>query len=349
MKKFYKIAAIVAGVALCLAFVLGLAGFCTGGTVNAAEKLVPGNLAHFDFPFFWFGDDDKEDSEEYVDNRQEESDGWKDNHNDWDDAYDADRYDDWYEGKEDDITENQPAPDEEAKGYFYENVYTDEIRKLEWNIDYGDVTVKTGENFSIKAGNMYEEGFSSQVKDGVWYIDCKLKMRQGKFNSFFTKYAEIEITVPENTILYDASINIGMSDVVMSDLTFKEAEITVGMGEAELSGIVIEDEGEISIGQGETHLENFVGKDVTIDCGLGTVSGDATITGESEFTCGIGTIELELTGEETDYNYELSCGIGSIKLGNDSYSGVTDKEIRNGAKNSIEMDCGIGTIEVRFQ
>ena len=37
------------------------------------------------------------------------------------------------------------------------------------------------------------------------------------------------------------------------------------------------------------------------------------VKGDLDANCNVGNMELKLTGEEQDYNYSLSCGVGSIK------------------------------------
>ena len=53
---------------------------------------------------------------------------------------------------------------------------------------------------------------------------------------------------------------------------------------------------------------------------------DRTIDGE----CSMENWKLTLAGAQTDFNYDLSCGMGELKVGDDSYNtkGETDQQQR---------------------
>ena len=41
-----------------------------------------------------------------------------------------------------------------------------------------------------------------------------------------------------------------------------------------------------------------------------------------EADCGIGNIDLDINGKESDYDYEISCSAGEVDIGDSSYSGI---------------------------
>ena len=75
------------------------------------------------------------------------------------------------------------------------------------------------------------------------------------------------------------------------------------------------------------------------------------LKGISKQTVVIGNMTLDLNGEEKEYNYKLSCGLGSIEVDGETYTNISgDKEVQNeGAKKNMELDCGMGSIEVDFE
>ena len=66
--------------------------------------------------------------------------------------------------------------------------------------------------------------------------------------------------------------------------------------------------------------------------------------------CGLGELDLTLTGTQEDYNYDLECGVGNLDVGSDSYSGLgREKSISNkGADRKLNLECGIGKYISRF-
>jgi len=341
MKRFYQIAAIIAACSLCVGFVVGLAGLCIGGTVDAAEKLVDGRGIHFNFPFFWFGDDDEDDFEY----------SWDVTEDTVDEVTISEKWE-----KDDGIDDG--IEEENENGYSITGNLEEYIEELDWNIGYGKLTVKEGDSFSIQGKNLYENGFYSYVEDGVWYIDCELENSgfdldwnwKSGFKASYTEHAFLEITIPKGKVFENAILSLGVGEAKLSDMTFEEAEIDIGFGNATFTNFTILEEGDISVGTGELKLVEFVGNDISIDCGVGTIKGNhCTLNGESELDCGVGSIGLELSGRKEDYNYEVNCDMGSVKIGENSFVGMNDTDINNEAENWIEMDCGMGSISIEFE
>ena len=69
-----------------------------------------------------------------------------------------------------------------------------------------------------------------------------------------------------------------------------------------------------------------------------------------EMEGGIGTIQIKAAGVETDYSYDIDCGVGSVTIGNHSYTGLSaGGEIKNQGSKEMEIDCGVGNVEVSFE
>ena len=64
----------------------------------------------------------------------------------------------------------------------------------------------------------------------------------------------------------------------------------------------------------------------------------------------MGELKLTLVGTQTDFNYDLSCGMGELKVGDDSYNGLAqEKQINNNAAKNMELECAMGSIVVEFE
>ncbi len=65
---------------------------------------------------------------------------------------------------------------------------------------------------------------------------------------------------------------------------------------------------------------------------------------------GAGSLSASLTGEEANYDYNIQCGIGEVMLGKKSYSGFGhEQKVENpGANRHIDIECGAGTVAIRF-
>jgi hypothetical protein len=112
----------------------------------------------------------------------------------------------------------------------------------------------------------------------------------------------------------------------------------------------VSEESNYNVGAGTIELKELQAKDVSIECGVGRVFIEGTITGNNDITCGVGNVELNLDGEEDDYSYDIESGVGNINIEDDHYQSISDKRINNdGAVGAFKLDCSVGNITVDFQ
>ena len=92
-------------------------------------------------------------------------------------------------------------------------------------------------------------------------------------------------------------------------------------------------------------------KQVELEVGAGQANVSGLITEKFDVEVGAGQINVELSGAEDDYNYNIECGVGKVVVGNTSYAGLgTEKTIKNeGATQDIIVECGIGEVKIQFE
>lgn len=119
--------------------------------------------------------------------------------------------------------------------------------------------------------------------------------------------------------------------VVPKNMVFQEVDLEFGAGKADVASLKA-NQVDVALGAGEMNIT-----------GLDTKDFDAQT--------GAGKLYAELVGKQTDYSYELECGIGQLKIGDSTYSGLgTERSISNqGAERFADIECGIGEIEIKFQ
>ena len=85
--------------------------------------------------------------------------------------------------------------------------------------------------------------------------------------------------------------------------------------------------------------------DLDLDMGVGEVNLTSNLTGQNQINAGVGKLNINLQGEKESYKIQADKGIGSIKIdGNEISNGET---LGNG-ENYIEIDGGIGNIDINF-
>ena len=158
------------------------------------------------------------------------------------------------------------------------------------------------------------EDISVRIKDETGRARCyldddKLKIERGEFKSS-RKEAKIEVIVPENYY-------------------FDKVEVEAGAAACEINGIVT------------LKLE--------MQSGVSSMAFTGRVDEKLEVETGVGVTSVKLTGSREDYNYKIQCGAGSVNIDGDQYSSLgVERKIDNRAARSMELECGVGTIEVQF-
>lgn len=134
------------------------------------------------------------------------------------------------------------------------------------------------------------------------------------------------------------------------DMNFREISISMGGGDVAVKGSIKADEFDAELGAGVFHAEEIEATESSWEVGAGEIVLGRIESRDMDFDCGTGSIEAKIAGNQQDFNYDLECGIGSVKIGNEEYGGVAfDKTINNGQNRQIEISCGIGEIQLSFE
>ena len=80
--------------------------------------------------------------------------------------------------------------------------------------------------------------------------------------------------------------------------------------------------------------------------GVGELNLTSELSGKSSIDYGVGETNLVLIGEEDDYKIELDKGIGEAWLDGRKMS---DDSVYGAGENYIEIDGGIGELNVSFK
>lgn len=178
----------------------------------------------------------------------------------------------------------------------------------------------------------------------------------------------------------DGNVTTGSADIDFSEIS----NLEISVGAAEFRTVIMEEgeEGRIEIspsdcklnveekkgtleikaGADEKHWKNdaptvtlyvpgdVVFEEVSIEAGAcQTTFERLKLSKELDIDCGAGQIEIELVGEEEDFNYDIDGGIGAITIGSHSFDGIAiDQKIDNGADKDVTIDCGASEVVITF-
>ena len=189
------------------------------------------------------------------------------------------------------------------------------------------------------------DGSITEVEEAIGSLDVELSA--GKLEIYYDEVEKIQVDqvetpnfqcyVKNGTLHVEGGQRLGTNNNVASiviriprNYSFEEFELEVGAGEATVDS-VIADEASISVGAGKASITNLDAKDIDAEAGAGE-------------------LYIEMVGKKEDYSYNLECDVGTIRIGDESYTGLgTEKKIKNpNAKLFLEADCDVGKVQIDF-
>ena len=232
-------------------------------------------------------------------------------------------------GDEDDWNQDWDEIDEsdskEAAGTNGEIYLVDGVSKLDLSIRTGELYLKEYNGNEIKVEVSGKDREKVRVgQEGETLVLESIGRVQDR---------EITVSYPKKTEFEDVSLEVAAGTINLDDDFYaKKLKVSVAAGEFLNDGAVTAEKADISVGTGNVDLDNLNVQNLEADCG-------------------IGNIDLDINGKESDYDYEISCSAGEIDIGDSSYSGIGhEKKISTpGASGKMDLDCGVGNITVDFE
>lgn len=84
-------------------------------------------------------------------------------------------------------------------------------------------------------------------------------------------------------------------------------------------------------------------------CDAGAIDFAGEVLGDASVDHSLGKTVLELTGSESDYNYELEYSMGHVGIGAQQFAGAGGSQsIDNGAERTMQIRCAMGSVSVLF-
>lgn len=187
------------------------------------------------------------------------------------------------------------------------------------NIFYDDVS-----NIQIIQKNVLDFSVQSEEEEQWLYIEGNKDVKD------VTSDVELTVILPKN-----------------SKLT--EFDLEFGAGVANLSNVKA-DEVSIEVGVGVINLTDVEAGAMTLEVGTGELVAKNTSVQTLGIETGLGEADIEISGAETDYNYDIECGIGDVTVGEVSYGGMgAEQNVTNsGAGRYMDIACGMGAVNVHF-
>ena len=228
------------------------------------------------------------------------------------------------------------------------NFENSDINELKIEMFYAHLTLKKGDTFKVETTQMGDslaiDADNSNVnfnKDGQ-----KLEIKEKKRNWFSNNNEEIIIYIPENMEFQKIDISGGAGKINIENLNVQKLEFELGAGEAKIENLNVSKNCNLENGAGKISILSGTINDLDLDMGIGKIEIFASLIGKNNIDAGVGNLNLNLKGNKEDYKIKVDKGIGNIKVNSERLS---NNQLYGNGKNYIDIDGGIGNINVEFE
>lgn len=216
-------------------------------------------------------------------------------------------------------------------------VITSEIHSLDVQISAADFKIVSADEFFVESNLKF---LSVSEKDGVLKIVDEAKSNSNYSNATLTLY------VPNGIVFNDVDIETGAAKMTVDTLSASSMELKLGAGDVRFESLNASSEVDIKGGAGQITIVNGTLNDLSLEMGMGELNLTAAVLGESDLKFGIGESNLTLIGSKDDYKVDIEKGLGNITVDGKT---VTDFGSSGNGQNHIEIEGGVGTINLKFQ
>ena len=218
----------------------------------------------------------------------------------------------------------------------------DEPLYVDMNQDYGDASQD-----NMLSQEKEDNGFVA-VQEDFHSLDIEFG-----YGTLEIKYGDVEkLQIKQKNVdkyrcyVEEGSLHIEGNLKTKVGIANHDGEITIVIPKN-----IVFQEVDLEVGAGKADVANLKANQVDIELGAGEINLTGLDTKKFDAKTGAGKLYAELVGKQNDYSYELECGIGQLKIGDSSYSGLgTEQNITNpGAERFADIECGVGEIIIKFQ
>jgi len=221
----------------------------------------------------------------------------------------------------------------------------DSFENLDFDLTAGSFEIVEGDSDKIIVRSAKKIDMAQSGKTLTVVTDKGVKVHSF---GIANKGHHVEITLPKDKKFHNIELEVGAGQLEADSLVAEDIKMHIGAGSIIVDTLTCE-EGEIVVGAGEAIINEGVCGKLDLEVGLGDLQYDGSLSGDLDAECGMGNMDISLDGKEEDFNYQIEVGMGSITVENNSYGGMAQsKEIDNGADAKMDLDCGMGSINIEF-
>ena len=206
----------------------------------------------------------------------------------------------------------------------------DEVKRLELRVAAADVEIKEAASREIRVDAEHtEEGqYCCELRDGTLVVHYQLRNALINLSSHPT--VRITLYIPSRMFFASIVLEAGAGKVRMEEVPLSCEKLNA------------------DIGAGKAKMTDVTAGSLNVHCGVGKSVYKGRVNGDLKVSCGVGSCKFRLENKESDFDYKLSCALGSIQLNGSKIGCLGTQKIHSDGKalGKAVLDCGLGSIEV---
>ena len=215
-----------------------------------------------------------------------------------------------------------------------------EIHSLDIQIGAADFIIEHGDRFSVESNLTY---LSVCERNGVLAI-----IEEDHNQIGITDYTDavLKLCVPSDIVFESVAITTGAAKLTADSLSANYLELELGAGKVLFGCLNAYTNADIEGGAGQITIESGVLNNLALEMGVGELDLTAALLGNSNLSFGVGKSSLTLLGGKDTYKVDIENGLGNIIVDGKT---VTDFASSGNGQNYLEIEGGIGTVDIVFK
>lgn len=342
MKKFTKVCLIIAAVCMVLGIGLTSAASAMGVRLRDLPSINYGN--------HWYGEVDWDD--------------WENEWNDWDEDWEDDWITQAIEEVETDISKavydvqtdlsgEMKELHEELDSYWNEPLNVIEttdftgIHNLDVEVQVGGIQIIAVDADDVDGDLVNSNAIRVKVGDGD-------EQGQGTYRVYVDDGNKLCVETRWKNKRHNMTIDDRQSKsrriqiLVPKGYQFDEVDLEVNAGALKADEIFARSL-DANMNAGAMVINNGDVQELDSEINAGELVYQGKVSRSLEGECRAGSLDIKLNGKKENYDYEVSASAGAVTVGDESFSSLRSRKIRNtGASAKMDLSCMAGSIVVTF-
>lgn len=238
------------------------------------------------------------------------------------------------------------------KGMKVDTFSAEDVKHLEIKVAAAVVWTKEASDGEIRveAKNLRDNSYICELNAGKLAIIYEYK-GAGHFGRSGREGTRITVYLPAKLTLGQVTLEFGAGEIYTDavPISCRDMNVEVGAGKWSAARLSVSGRLQMELGAGKAKMKEITAGRLGIECGVGSCDYEGRVDGEIRVSCGMGSCSLLLENKESDFNYDISCAMGSVRVNRNRINSVgVQKYDRNAAAlGNAVLECGLGSIELQ--